>query len=77
LGKRANQVLFMGATLGAIAITSFALYHSSIMVFESWQLEMSADTISETPIYLSQMVIPAGLAMFDLQLFANFIKRFL
>lgn len=77
LGKRANRILFMGTTLVAIAITSFALYHSSIMVFESWQLEMNADTISETPIYISQMVIPAGLAIFNLQLFANFIKRFL
>lgn len=77
VGKTANQVLDLVSTLGAIAITTFALYHTSIMVFESWQLGMTADTISETPIYLSQMVIPAGLAMFDLQLAANFLKRFL
>ncbi len=77
VGERANRVLDLVSTLAAIAITTFALYHTSIMVFESWQLGMSADTISETPIYLSQMVIPAGLAMFDLQLAANFLKRFL
>ncbi|ACN17721.1 TRAP-type C4-dicarboxylate transport system, small permease component [Desulforapulum autotrophicum HRM2] len=77
VGERANQVLNIMSTLAAIAITTFALYHTSIMVFESWQLDMTADTISETPIFLSQMVIPAGLAMFDLQLAANFLKRFL
>lgn len=77
VGERANQVLNIVSTLAAIAITTFALYHTSIMVFESWQLDMTADTISETPIFLSQMVIPAGLAMFDLQLAANFLKRFL
>ena len=77
VGERANRVLNLVSTLAAIAITTFALYHTSIMVFESWQLDMTADTISETPIFLSQMVIPAGLAMFDLQLAANFLKRFL
>lgn len=59
------------------AITTFALYHTALMVYESWELGMRADSISETPIYLSQVVIPAGLLMFDLQLAARFLKRFL
>ncbi|MCP4116997.1 MAG: TRAP transporter small permease [Desulfobacteraceae bacterium] len=77
LGEKGRGVLDMIATLAAMAITTFALYHTSLMVYESWELGMRADSISETPIYLSQVVIPAGLLMFDLQLAARFLKRLL
>ncbi|HKK90342.1 MAG TPA: TRAP transporter small permease subunit [Desulfobacteraceae bacterium] len=75
LGEKGKTFLDIVATVVAMAITSFALYHTTIMVFESWQLGMQADSISETPIYLSQVVIPLGLAMLDLQLLARILKR--
>ncbi|MBI9088908.1 MAG: TRAP transporter small permease subunit [Desulfobacterium sp.] len=77
LGKRGQGVLDTIATFAAMAITTFALYHTALMAYESWELDMLADSISETPIYLSQVVIPAGLLMFDLQLAARFLKRLL
>ncbi|MEH0019609.1 MAG: TRAP transporter small permease subunit [Desulfobacter sp.] len=77
LGERGRAALDILATAMAIAVTSFALYYAAAMVFDSWQLGMRADSISETPIYLSQLVIPLGLALFDLQLVARFLKRFL
>lgn len=77
LGEKGRAVFDILAIITAMAITSFALYHTSIMVFESWQLGMRADSISETPIYISQMVIPLGLLIFDLQLGARILKRFL
>ena len=77
LGKRGKGVLDTMATIAAMAITTFALYHTALMAYESWELGMLADSISETPIYLSQVVIPAGLLMFDLQLAARFLKRLL
>lgn len=77
IGKKGSNVLDIAATITAMAILSFALYYSGIMVFESWQLGMRADSISETPIYLSQMIIPLGLLLFNLQLGARILKRFL
>ena len=76
LGRRGQAVLDVLATTVALALTSFALYYAGAMVYDSWQLGMRADSISETPIYLSQMVIPVGLLMFDLQLAARLLKRF-
>ncbi len=75
LGPRGQAVLDVLATVVAVAVTTFALYHTSAMVYDSWQLGMLADSISETPIYLSQMVIPIGLALFDLQLVSRLLKK--
>ncbi len=75
LGKRSQAALDVLATVMAVAVTTFTLYHASAMVYDSWQLGMLADSISETPIYLSQMVIPVGLALFDLQLVSRLLKK--
>ncbi len=75
LGPRGRIVLDVLATIMAVAVTTFALYHASAMVYDSWSLGMLADSISETPIYLSQMVIPVGLALFDLQLVSRLLKK--
>ncbi len=77
LGPRADLVLDLFATLIGIALCTFALYHSGLMVYDTWQLEMTADTISETPLYLPQTVIPLGFFLFDLQLIAHFLRRLL
>lgn len=76
LGKKGQALLDILATVAAIAATTFALYYSGAMVYDSWSLDMRADTISETPIYLSQLMIPIGLFLFDLQLVARLLKRF-
>ncbi|MDD9302965.1 MAG: TRAP transporter small permease subunit [Desulfobacter sp.] len=75
LGEKGQAVLDVLTTAVAIGVTSFALYYASLMVYDSWALGMQADTISETPIYLSQLVIPLGLLLFDLQLGARLLKR--
>lgn len=77
LGPRAQAALDVVATGMAVALTTFALYYAGVMVYDSWHLGMRADSISETPIYLSQLVIPLGLVLFDLQLVARLLKRFL
>jgi TRAP-type C4-dicarboxylate transport system permease small subunit len=75
LGEKGAAILDVIATVGAIGITSFTLYYASVMVYDSWQLGMLADSISETPIYLSQLAIPIGLLLFNFQLGARLLKR--
>ena len=61
----------------AMILCGFALYHSILMVHDSYLLEMTADSISETPIYIPQIMIPVGLILFMLQLAAVFTRRLL
>lgn len=77
LGRRGRFLMEVLATTVAIVIITYALYYSSVMVYDSWSLGMSADSISETPIYLSQLVIPVGLILLDFELVARLIRKFL
>jgi hypothetical protein len=45
------------------------------MVHDSYSYDMRADSISETPFYLPQLVVPLGLAGLILQLFGVLLRR--
>lgn len=58
----------------SILVTCFALYHSILLVHDTYSLGMTADTMAETPVWIPQAAIPVGLGMLILQLI-NFILR--
>lgn len=66
-GKRIADIV--SGLIGA-GITAFALKFAIEMVFETWELEMTADTIAETPLWIPQLSVPLGLLMLLLQLLA-------
>ncbi|MGE4298083.1 MAG: TRAP transporter small permease subunit [Desulfovibrionaceae bacterium] len=70
--RRALDVLM---ALGALGITLYVLAYSVDMAWESWQLDMRADTMSETPFWMPQLVAPLGLALLALQLCAFIARR--
>ena len=73
-GKRIADIV---SGLAAIVITSFALFHTTSMVYETWELEMTADTIAETPLWIPQLAIPLGMALLLLQIIAFVVGRVL
>lgn len=77
LNERATQVLDLIATLAALALCSYALYHSLWMVQDTFSYKILADSISETPLYIPQIVIPIGFLLLELQLVAHFLRRLL
>ncbi|HAS88843.1 MAG TPA: TRAP transporter small permease [Desulfovibrio sp.] len=70
--KRIADIIsgLIGAT-----ITAFALNYTIQMVYETWDLEMTADTIAETPLWIPQLAIPVGLALLLLQIIAFTARR--
>ncbi|MCF8027234.1 MAG: TRAP transporter small permease [Desulfobacteraceae bacterium] len=58
----------------SVAVTGFALYHSVLLVQQTYSRGMTADSMSETPLWIPQTAIPLGLFLFLLQL-VNFILR--
>ncbi len=77
LHGRAARGLDLFVTLAALALISYALYHSLWMVQDTFSYGMLADSISETPLYLPQIFIPVGLLLLELQLVAHFLRRLL
>lgn len=59
----------------AVVLTSYAGYHSVRMVIDAYVRGIKADTISETPVFIPQLVIPIGLTVFALQVSATLLRR--
>ncbi len=65
--------IFAGViTLGLIL---FILYNSILMVKESYEYDMVSETVSETPIYLTQLAMPIGLFLFALAVLSFILRR--
>ncbi|ACV67855.1 TRAP transporter small permease subunit [Desulfohalobium retbaense] len=58
-----------------LCLCLFALYFTVLMVLDTRSLGMRADTVAETPLWMPQAVIPVGLGLFALQLFAFLVRR--
>ena len=77
LHGRAAQGLDLIVTLAALALCSYALYHSLWMVQDTFSYRILADSLSETPLYIPQVMIPVGFLLLELQLVAHFLRRLL
>ncbi len=77
LHGRAAQGIDLIVTLAALVLCSYALYHSLWMVQDTFSYRILADSISETPLYIPQVMIPVGFLLLELQLVAHFLRRLL
>jgi len=71
-GQRWADILAATLTLG---ILLFALYYSWNFMVESKEMEMLSEGVSETPLYLTQIPMVVGLALFALSVLAFLIRR--
>jgi len=77
LHGRAAQGIDLIVTLAALVLCSYALYHSLWMVQDTFSYRILADSLSETPLYIPQVMIPVGFLLLELQLVAHFLRRLL
>lgn len=59
------------ACLLAAGICCFGLWHSVRMVLDHKELDILADSIAETPLWIPQLAVPLGFVLFLLQLAAT------
>ena len=76
LNKKANRILDMIAGLITIVVLYFAFYRKLLFTYDSYEFEMLSEAVSETPLYLTQFVMPLGLSLFILSALAFVIKGF-
>jgi len=74
LRGKAKKIQEIFTTLIALIISLFLLYYSVLMTYETYSLGMKADTVSETPIYLSQIAVPLGVLLLTLELIARLLR---
>ncbi len=70
-----KKIFEIWALTVAFGILIYSFYHSFYMVLETYRLDMRADTIAETPLYLPEIALPLGYLLFILQLITKLIKN--
>lgn len=77
LPSQLQRYLEAAAMLLALLITGFICYHALQMAVDAYTYEMTADSISQTPLYLPQALIPIGLLGLCVQLLAQLLRKLL
>ena len=75
LGKRSAKLLSIAATAIALFISLITLYFSTTMVYQSFSLDIRADTVAQTKLFIPQLFITMGFLLFSLELFAMLLKK--
>jgi TRAP-type C4-dicarboxylate transport system permease small subunit len=75
LGNSAKRWIDVFAGIMALAILIFALYYSWNFMMESREMEMLSEGVSETPLYLTQIPLVAGLVLFVFSAFVFILNR--
>lgn len=75
LSKKANKIFDILASVITILVLCFVLYRTILFTYDSYELEMLSEAVSETPLYLTQIVMPLGIFIFILAVLVFLIKR--
>ena len=59
----------------AFAISTFACYYAFLMVNETKNLDMRADSIAETPLWIPEISVFIGFLLLSLQIIALILRR--
>ncbi len=76
LSKKSNSIIDVIAGGITLVALSFAFYRTILFTYDSYEMEMLSEAVSETPLYLTQVVMPLGLALFILSILMFVIKGF-
>ena len=58
LSKVTNKKIDIFAAVITLAVLAFALYRTILFTYDSYELEMLSENVSETPLYLTQLAMP-------------------
>ncbi len=75
LSKKTEKVFDIITSCIALVLTSFMFYHSLRMVIDTYKLDMRADSIAETPLFIPEIALPIGFFLFMLQILFKIIGR--
>lgn len=75
LGKAKNRIIDILVGFVLLSILTYSLYYSYTLVLDSYEMEMVSESVSETPIYLTQIPILIGLGLFVLSSLGFIFKR--
>lgn len=76
LSKKTNKKFDILAGIISLVVLAFALYRTILFTYDSYELEMLSESVSETPLYLTQLAMPIGIILFILAVVLFIFKGF-
>jgi len=74
LNKKSNRIIDIVAGTITLFVLIFVFYRTVIFTYDSFELEMLSEAVSETPLYLTQLVMPIGILLFISSILVFIIK---
>ena len=74
MSKKANGFIDVIAGIITLLVLTFILYRTLLFTYDSYEMEMLSEAVSETPLYLTQIVMPLGITLFILSVIAFVLK---
>lgn len=63
------------AGLMTLGVLMFAMYRTILLTYDAYEFEVKSEAVSATPIYLTQLALPLGIALFILAVVAFILQR--
>ncbi|WP_419764485.1 MAG: TRAP transporter small permease subunit [Arcobacter sp.] len=74
MGKKSNKIIDVFAGTITIVILLFILHRTVLFTYDSYVMEMVSESVSATPLYLTQLVMPLGVILFILAVLSFVLK---
>ncbi len=74
MSKNTNGFIDVIAGIVTIGVLLFALYRTFLFTYDSYEMEMMSEAVSETPLYLTQLIMPIGIMLFILAVISFVLK---
>jgi uncharacterized membrane protein len=74
MSKKSNRLVDVIAGIITIAVLVFTLYRTILFTYDSYEMEMVSESVSATPLYLTQIVMPLGIILFILSVLVFVLK---
>jgi len=74
MGKKTNKIIDVLAGLITLVVLTFTLVRSILFTYDSYEMEMVSESVSATPLYLTQLVMPLGISLFILSVLVFVLK---
>ena len=74
MSEKSNKFIDIFAGSITIVVLLFALYRTILFTFDSYEMQMLSESVSQTPLYLTQLVMPLGISLFILSVLIFVIK---
>lgn len=75
ISKKANRKIDIIAGIISILVLAFIFYRVLLFTYDSYDMDMLSEAVSETPLYLTQIVMPVGILLFILSVLSFVIKK--